>query len=70
MIATLLLLLALAIYQAVTVIDNPNDFYYDPDTKAGNEVCFQNRIIFVAEIVIIGLTLFKDIYFLFCRKEE
>lgn len=57
-------LLALGIYQAIKVFGNPNDFYYDPATKTGNEVCFQNRIVFVAEIIIVGLTLVKDIYFM------
>ena len=64
------LLLALGIYQAVTVFGNPSDFYYDPATKTGNEVCFQNRIVFVGEIVIIGLTLIKDVYFLCISPEE
>jgi hypothetical protein len=63
-------LLALGIYQAITVANNASSFYYDPTTKTGNEVCFQNRIVFVGEIVIIGLTLAKDIYFLCISPES
>ena len=67
---TIVLLLALGGYQGYTVFNNPDDFYYNADTKEGNETCFQNRIIFVGEIVIIVLTLFKDIYFMCCVKED
>lgn len=64
------LLLALGIYQAITIANNPNQFYYDPATQTGNSVCFQNRIVFVGEIVIIGLTLVKDIYFLCINPDK
>jgi hypothetical protein len=64
------LLLALGIVQAITVFSNPNDFNYDRATKQGSEVCFQNRIVFVSEIVIIGLTVLKDVYFILLTKDE
>ena len=64
------LLLALGIYQAITVFKNPSDFYYDPTTKSGNEICFQNRIVFVGEIIIIGFTVVKDVYFVCCQTDN
>ena len=64
------LLVALGIYQAIVLANNSADFYYNADTKTGNEVCFQNRIVFVGEIALIGLTVIKDIYFLCCRSNE
>lgn len=64
------LLLALCIYQSYTIATNSSNFYYDATAKIGNEVCFQNRIIFVGEIIIGFLTLFKDIYFIGVVKED
>ena len=64
------LLIALAIFFGLRVFNNPNDFYYNPDTHVGNEVCFQNRIVFVAESAIIAFTGLKDIYFVCCGGER
>lgn len=64
------LLLALGAYQSYVIATNSSNFYYDADTKSGNEACFQNRIVFVGEIIIGFLTLFKDIYFICIAKEE
>ena len=63
-------LIAGGAYYMYRVFGNPDYFYYDPVTKAGNEVCFQNRIVFVGEAVIIVLTFLKDIYFICCRTKE
>lgn len=64
------LLLGLGIYQSYTISTHSSDFFYDANTKTGSEVCFQNRIIFVGEIIIGFLTLFKDIYFIGIVKED
>ena len=64
------LLIALGAYQAYTLASHSEDFYFDPKTEIGSLTCFQNRIVFVAEIAIIGLTFFKDIYFLCIRSGE
>ena len=64
------LLVALAVYFGLRISENPNDFYFNPDTFEGNEVCFQNRIVFVAEIIIIGLTVLKDFYFVCCGGQR
>lgn len=64
------LLLALGIFFMQRIANNPNDFYYNPDTHVGNEICFQNRIVFVAEFVLICLTVAKDVYFVFCGGER
>lgn len=65
-----ILLVALAVYQIFTMANNTNEFYYNPDTKMGNEVCFQNRIVFSIEIAVIFLTLIKDIYFICCKPKD
>lgn len=64
------LLIALGAWQMNNVFSHSDDFYYDPDTKEGSETCFQNRIVFVAEVAIIAFTFMKDIYFACCAKEE
>lgn len=64
------LLLALGVYQGYNVFSNSNQFYYNPTTKQGSEVCFQNRIVFVGEMVLIVLTVFKDIYFICFRSNN
>lgn len=58
-----ILLLALGIYQIYNIASHSDAFFYDPKAKIGNEVCYQNRIVFVGEIVIIFLTIAKDLYF-------
>lgn len=64
-----ILLLALGVYQIYNIASNSDEFFYDPKAKVGNEICYQNRIVFVGEIVIIFLTIFKDLYFhVFNRK--
>lgn len=60
------LLVALGVFFGLRVFNNPSDFYYDANTQTGNIVCFQNRIVFVAEMIIIILTVLKDVYFLCC----
>lgn len=57
------LLLALGVYQIYNIASNSNEFFYDPKAKVGNEICYQNRIVFVGEIVIIFVTILKDLYF-------
>ena len=57
------LLLALGIYQIFNISTHSDAFFYDPKAKVGNEICYQNRIVFVGEIVIIFLTITKDVYF-------
>ena len=64
------LLIALGIFFGLRVFNNPSDFYYNPDTLFGNEVCFQNRIVFVGEFAIIAFTALKDIYFVFCGGDR
>jgi uncharacterized protein with PQ loop repeat len=57
------LLTALGIYEAYTIAKNSFYFEYDAKTKTGNIVCFQNRIVYVTEIIICFLTIVKDIVF-------
>lgn len=64
------LLLALGIYQSYTIATHSSDFFFDANTKTGSEVCFQNRIMFVGEIIVGFLTLLKDIYFIGLVKDE
>jgi len=66
------LLVALSVIFALRIANNPNDFHFDPATLAGSEICYQNRIVFVAEMIIVGLTVLKDIYFTCCggQREE
>ena len=56
-----------AIYQAIILGTNPSDYDYNPENKA-TLTCFQNRIIFVSEIVLCFLTVIKDILFVICGK--
>lgn len=58
-----ILLFALGIYQIFNIATHSDAFFYDPKAKVGDEICYQNRIVFVGEIVIIFLTIVKDIYF-------
>jgi len=58
------LLTALGIYEAYTIAKNSFYFEYDAKTKTGNIVCFQNRIVYVAEIILCFLTVIKDIVFI------
>lgn len=58
------LLTALGIYEAYTIAKNSFYFEYDAKTKTGNIVCFQNRIVYVAEIILCFLTIIKDIVFI------
>ena len=67
---SLILLVSLGGYQAYTVFENPDDFYYNADTNEGNQICFQNRIVFLGEVLIMFLTPFKDFYFICCAKDE
>lgn len=55
------LLTALGVYESYAIAANSSSFEYDPKTKTGNLVCYQNRIVFVGEIIICFLTLIKDI---------
>lgn len=55
------LLTALGVYESYVIAANSNSFEYDPKTKIGNLVCYQNRIVFVGEIIICFLTVIKDI---------
>lgn len=41
------LLTALGVYQAYTMAKNSSYFDYNPDTKIGSLVCYQNRIVYV-----------------------
>jgi len=41
------LLLALGIYQIVNIASHSDAFFYDPKAKVGDEICYQNRIVFV-----------------------
>lgn len=64
------LLTALGIYEAYTIAKNSFYFEYDAKTKTGNIVCFQNRIVYVAEIILCFLTIIKDIVFIIMREGD
>lgn len=55
------LLTALGIYQSYTIASHSSEFYYDPSTKEGSIVCYQNRIVYIAEVTLCFLTVIKDI---------
>lgn len=63
-------LTGIGVYEAIKLAWNSGNFDYDPNTKVGNLVCYQNRIVFVAEIVACFLTVAKDIVTIVMGKEE
>jgi uncharacterized membrane protein len=63
-------LTGIGVYEAIKLAWNSADFDYDPSTKIGNLVCYQNRIVYVAEIVACFLTVAKDIGTIVLGKDE
>lgn len=63
-------LTGIGVYEAIKLAWNSSDFDYDPNTKIGNLVCYQNRIVFVAEIVACFLIVAKDIITIVMGKED
>jgi hypothetical protein len=64
------LLNALAIYYAYTIALKSYEFDYDPQTKIGSIVCYQNRIVYVTEIILCFLTIIKDIFFVVVYNDK
>jgi hypothetical protein len=64
------ILTGLTAYQTIILSQNWNAFSYDPQTKIGDLACYQNRIVFVTELVVGVLTVCKDIGYVTWGKEE
>jgi hypothetical protein len=64
------ILTGLTAYQSYVLASNWSAFSYDPQTKVGDLGCYQNRIVFVAELVVGLLTVGKDIGCVIWGKEE
>lgn len=63
-------LTGLTAYQTYVLASNWSAFSYDPQTKVGNLACYQNRIVFVTELVVGLLTVCKDIGCVIWTKED
>lgn len=63
-------LTGLAAYQAYMMWRHWSDFYYNAENKEGSVTCYQNRIIYITEIVVCVLTVCKDIVVVILGKER
>lgn len=66
MVSSLVILLGMGIFWAYTISTNAASF----DNYSTNLACFQNRIMFVIEIIFGFLTLLKDCWLVLCLKES
>lgn len=64
------LLTGAAVFECLMLSLHKDNFSYNAETKEGNLVCFQNRIVYVTEIVLCFLTVIKDIFFIILGKDK
>jgi hypothetical protein len=60
MIVSSVVLFGFAISESIILATNEVEFSYDVAAKVGNLTCYQNRIIYVCEIIICFVTAIKE----------
>jgi len=63
-------LTGLCVYQTYTLSQNWQEFNYDAKTTSGSLICYQNRIVFVTEIIIGFLSVAKDVALIILNNEK
>ena len=69
-ITSLIILGGLSAYEIYAITDKPDSFFWDSNNDNGNLVCYQNRIVFVTEVIVAGLIIVKDILVCICGKDN
>jgi hypothetical protein len=65
-----LFLTGLCVYESIIISQNWQKFNYDAKSGIGNLTCYQNRIVFVAEIIIGFLAVAKDVALIILDNEK